>query len=186
MLARTDYPEGNGKFLVQDKAAIQKDDAKRPDPVVTPAICADVVNEDKKNDKLDEARTKYSTETLDADSTVALGTDGSFAKAEEGAKKCPAVTFEMSGITVNATVTFADVPGAAVEATARRRDIRCADHRLGVHQRRGRRGENRRLARPAQRRPGKSAPTARRLSGRCRHLRGAQAARRRWPQREPG
>ncbi|AGM26907.1 hypothetical protein MASS_0305 [Mycobacteroides abscessus subsp. bolletii 50594] len=116
MLARTDYPEGNGKFLVQDKAAIQKDDAERPDPVVTPAICADVVNEDKKNDKLDEARTKYSTETLDADSTVALGTDGSFAKAEEGAKKCPAVTFEMSGITVNAAVTFADVPGAAVEA----------------------------------------------------------------------
>lgn len=43
MLARTDYPEGNGKFLVQDKAAIQKDDAERPDPVVTPAICADVV-----------------------------------------------------------------------------------------------------------------------------------------------
>ncbi len=117
MLTRADYPGGDGKFVVQDKADIKKDDAERPDPVVTPAVCDEVINEDKKNDdKFDKARTKYSTDTLDADSTVSIGIDGSFAKAEEGAKKCPSVTFEINGITVNADVTFTDVPGAAAEA----------------------------------------------------------------------
>ncbi|MBT0565672.1 hypothetical protein [Williamsia sp. CHRR-6] len=119
-LAESDFPTG-GKFSVDDKAAIDKDNAADDKPVITPAACEKVGNQDEGD--FDKAKAKWEGEAVQYAVTVELGIDDSFDKVRNDVASCPEMTFtpkpgDSNGVTATLKNRVAEVSGANKPALA--------------------------------------------------------------------